>query len=50
VTLAPEDYINGLFGQTYDAYLRIEPKGEFADQTRTVVAKIKTALGSQAKH
>ena len=32
----------------FDAYLRIEPKGEFADQTRTMVAK--TALASQAKH
>ncbi len=32
----------------FDAYLRIEPKGEFADQTRTMVAK--TALASQANH
>ena len=34
----------------FEAYLSIEPKGEFADQTRTVVAKIKRALASQANH
>jgi tetratricopeptide (TPR) repeat protein len=34
----------------FEAYLSIEPKGEFADQTRTAVAKIKRALASQAKH
>jgi hypothetical protein len=34
----------------FEAYLSIEPNGEFADQTRTVVAKIKRALASQANH
>ena len=34
----------------FEAYLSIEPNGEFADQTRTVVAKIKRALASQARH
>ncbi len=34
----------------FEAYLSIEPNGEFADQTRPVVAKIKRALASQANH
>ncbi len=33
----------------FEEYLRLEPKGPFADQTRTTVDKIKKALESQPK-
>lgn len=33
----------------YEEYLRLEPKGLFADQTRTTVEKIKQALKSEKK-
>ncbi len=33
----------------YEEYLRLEPKGQFADQTRAVVDKIKKALAEQKK-
>jgi tetratricopeptide (TPR) repeat protein len=33
----------------FEEYLRLEPKGIFADQTRVTVEKIKKALASQPK-
>jgi tetratricopeptide (TPR) repeat protein len=33
----------------FEEYLRLEPKGQFAQQTRVIVEKIKKALESQPK-
>jgi regulator of sirC expression with transglutaminase-like and TPR domain len=33
----------------FEEYLRLDPKGPFAEQTRTVVEKIKKALESEKK-
>ena len=33
----------------YEEYLRLEPKGLFADQTRAIVEKIKKALATEEK-
>jgi hypothetical protein len=34
----------------FEEYLKLEPKGELADQTRTVVQKIKQAMAQNTRN